>query len=338
MMSDAISHAILPGIVIGFFLTGDLNAPLLIVAAAITGMLTVALVELIYRTKLVKEDAAIGLVFPALFSVGVILIARYAGEVHLDTDAVLLGELAFAPFNRFTVGEMDLGPQALWVMSIILVLNILFLSLFYKELKLATFDAGLAASLGFMPGVLHYGLMGLVSMTSVGAFDAVGSILVVALMVGPAAAAHMLTDRLSLMFGLSLLIAVADAIGGYWMAHWLDASIAGSMATMVGISFLLALTFAPHRGMLSVVRQRRLQKLTFAAKMLTIHLAHHEGTEEEATENRVDHLEDHLTWDAAFAGRIVRFSTQKGLIRRSNDFLTLTPAGRRLAHEAVVEG
>ena len=160
MMSDAISHAILPGIVVGFFLTNDLNAPLLIIAAAITGLLTVALVEVIYRTKLVKEDAAIGLVFPALFSIGVILIARYAGEVHLDTDAVLLGELAFAPFDRFTVGELDLGPRALWVMSAILLINGAFIALFYKELKLATFDAGLAASLGFLPGVMHYGLMG----------------------------------------------------------------------------------------------------------------------------------------------------------------------------------
>lgn len=338
MMSDAISHAILPGIVVGFFLTNDLNAPLLIIAAAITGLLTVALVEVIYRTKLVKEDAAIGLVFPALFSIGVILIARYAGEVHLDTDAVLLGELAFAPFDRFTMGDVDLGPRALWIMSAILLINGAFLALFYKELKLATFDAGLAASLGFLPGVLHYGLMGLVSVTAVGAFDAVGSILVVALMVGPAAAAHMLTDRLSHMIGFSLLIAIADAIGGYWLAHVLDASIAGCMASVVGLSFVLSLTFAPNRGMLAVVRQRRLQKLTFAAKMLTIHLANHEGTAEEDTENRLDHLEDHLTWDAAFAARIVKFSMQKKLIKRKDDLLMLTMAGRAMANEAIVEG
>ena len=99
MMSDAISHAILPGIVVGFFITESLGSPLLIVAAALTGLVTVALVELIEHTKLVKEDAAIGIVFPVLFSIGVILIARYAGDVHLDTDAVLLGELAFAELH-----------------------------------------------------------------------------------------------------------------------------------------------------------------------------------------------------------------------------------------------
>ena len=177
------------------------------------------------------------------------------------------------------------------------------------------------------------------SVTAVGAFDAVGSILVVALMVGPAAAAHMLTDRLSHMIGFSLLIAVADAIGGYWLAHVLDASIAGCMASAVGLSFVLALTFAPKpRDACGLCGKRRLQKLTFAAKMLTIHLANHEGTEEEDTENRIDHLEDHLTWNPAFASRIVKFSTQRKLIRRKDDLLMLTSAGREMANEAVVEG
>ena len=100
MISDAISHSILPGIVIGFFITQDLNSPVLILLAALTGVLTVVLVEKIQQTKLVKEDTAIGLVFPALFSVGVIMIAKYANDVHLDIDAVLLGELAFTPFDR----------------------------------------------------------------------------------------------------------------------------------------------------------------------------------------------------------------------------------------------
>ncbi len=336
MMSDAISHAILPGIVVAFFISEDLNNPFLIVAAALTGVLTVVLVEMIYRTKLVKEDAAIGLVFPALFSVGVILIAQFAGDVHLDTDAVLLGELAFAPFDRFTAGGFDLGPRALWVMSAILIVNALFISLFYKELKLATFDAGLAATLGFLPGVLHYSLMGLVSITAVGAFDAVGSILVVALMVGPAATAHLLTDRLTTLIGLSLFISITDAVAGYWLAHLFDTSIAGSMASVVGLSFVLALMFAPHRGVVAVLRRRRFQRLSFASKMLTIHLANHEGTPEELQENRIDHLEDHLTWDASFASRIVKFSLNRGLIEKQENLLLLTQEGRKLASETVV--
>src|SRR5690606_32220090 len=126
LLSDAISHAILPGIVLGFFVTESLTSPLLLVAAAVTGVVTVALIEAVGNTRLVKQDAAIGLVFPALFSVGVILIARYAGGVHLDTDAVLLGDPAFAWIERVTVGGRDLGPRALWLMGAVLVLVVLF--------------------------------------------------------------------------------------------------------------------------------------------------------------------------------------------------------------------
>ena len=337
MMSDAISHAILPGIVIAFFITESINHPLLIVAAALTGLLTVVLVETIHRTRLVQEDAAIGIVFPALFSIGVILIAQYAGDVHLDTDAVLLGELAFAPFDRFIFNGYDLGPRSLWIMAGILFLNAVFILLYYKELKLATFDAGLAAALGFAPAVLHYSLMGLVSITAVGAFDAVGSILVVALMVGPPAAAYMLTDRLSHLIFISLGIGIASAIAGYWVAHLLDVSIAGSMASMVGLSFSLTLLFAPNRGLIAVIYRQRLQKLLFASKMLTIHLANHEGSPDEVTESEVNHLEDHLTWTASFSTRVVRFSSQRGFISRQGERLYLTKAGRQFANEAVVD-
>src|SRR5262249_47108473 len=160
-------------------------SPWLLFGAAATGLVTVSLVELLQRTRRVKEDAAIGLVFPALFSVSIILVSHYAENIHLDTDSVLLGELAFAPLDHLELGSLDLGPKAAWVMAGILLLNVGFELLFYKELKLATFDAGLAAALGFSPALVHYGLMALVSVTAVGAFDAVGSILVVALMIVP---------------------------------------------------------------------------------------------------------------------------------------------------------
>jgi manganese/zinc/iron transport system permease protein len=209
LMSDAISHTVLLGIVLAFFVVKDLTSPLLIVGAAATGVLTVALVEALQRTGLVKEDAAIGLVFPALFSIAVILITRFAADVHLDTDAVLLGEIALAPFRRVEVAGHDLGPRALWVMLGILLLNAAFLAAFYKELKLSTFDPALAAALGFSPALLHYAFMGVVSVTAVGAFDSVGSILVVAFMIVPPASAYLLSDRLGRVIGLSAGIGAA---------------------------------------------------------------------------------------------------------------------------------
>ena len=336
LMSDAISHSILLGIVLAFFAVESLASPLLIVGAALMGVLTVWLVEVTHRTRLVKEDAAIGLVFPALFSIGVILIARYAGDVHLDIDAVLLGELAFAPFRRMVIGGRDLGPQALWMMAAILALNVVFLGLFYKELKLTTFDAALAASLGISPVLLHYAFMTVVSITAVGAFDAVGSILVIALMIAPPAAAYLLTDHLSRMIGLSAGIGAASAISGYWLAHLLDASIAGSMATMAGVIFGLVFLFAPERGLVALARRRASQRLEFAQRMLVIHLMNHEGKREAEEENRVDHLHRHLRWSPAFAERIVRAAERRELVRcEESEELELTERGRELAQAAI---
>ena len=335
LVSDSISHSILLGIVLAFFLVRDLSSPILIVGAAVVGVLTVFLVELIRRTELVREDAAIALVFPALFSGGVILISRFADSVHLDIDAVLLGELAFAPFDRVVVGGYDVGPKALYVMSTVLVLNAVAVLVFYKELKLVTFDAGLAAALGFAPVLVHYGLMTFVSVTAVAAFDAVGTILVVALMIAPPATAYLLTNRLALVLAGSVAIGVASAIGGYWLAHALDASIAGSMATAAGALFALAFLFAPDRGLLAVARRRARQRWEFPQTMLAIHLLNHEGLAEAAEESRVEHLDEHLRWEPAFAAEVVGRAVDRGLVLRDDGALALTDRGRNLARNAI---
>ena len=336
MMSDAISHAILPGIVVGFFLTGNLSSPILILGGAATGLLTVVLVEWMRKTNRVREDAAIGLVFSALFATGVILIARYAGDVHLDTDAVLLGELAFAPFDRLQIAGHDLGPQSLYSTGLVGLLCATFIMLFYKELKLATFDSALCATLGFLPGLLHYALMGLVSMTAVAAFDAVGSILVVALMVGPPISAYLLTNRLDRMILYGVLLAVTAAVSGYWVAHLFDASIAGCMAAIVGVQFGILFCVAPNQGLLAAWRRRKRQRWQFALKMLVIHLLQHEGTPEAERECRVDHLQDHLAWEKSFAENVVSRAAAKRLLVPVGEFLELTAAGRELAREAIV--
>jgi manganese/zinc/iron transport system permease protein len=335
MMSDAISHTVLLGIVLGFLALGTLESPLLVVAAAAMGVVTVSLVELLMRTRLVKQDAAIGLVFPALFSVAVILISRFARGVHLDVDAVLLGELAFAPLDRVDIGSIDL-PRSLVVMGVILLINVAFVTLFYKELKLTTFDAGLAAALGFSPALVHYGLMIIVSITAVGAFDAVGSILVVALMIAPPAAAYLLTDRLSRMLLYSAALAAAGGIGGYWLARALDASIAGAIATVLGVLFLLVFLLAPRRGLLAQAARRSRQRWEFAQTALAIHLLNHENTPEMAAECRVDHLHYHLQWEPNFAATVVGQAERGGLVRRNNGDLRLTPDGRERAKTALI--
>jgi manganese/zinc/iron transport system permease protein len=337
MMSDAISHTVLLGIVVGFFIVRDLASPVLILGAAAVGVLTVALVSALERTRLVKEDAAIGLVFPALFSIAVILISRYAGNVHLDIDAVLTGEIAFAPFDRLVISGRNLGPRGFYVMGFLLLINLSFISIFYKELKLSTFDAALAATLGFAPVLLHYALMSLVSVTIVGAFEVVGSVLVVALIIAPPAAAYLLTDRLSRMLALSALLGAISAISGYWLAELLDASIAGSMATMTGAIFLLAFLFAPVRGVIANVRRRARQRWSFAQAMLAIHLLNHEGEPAEAQESQAAHLQEHLRWQPKFATGVIRRSVEQGLVLQMDGRLALTEHGRSFARQSLIK-
>lgn len=335
LMSDAISHAILLGIVLAFFYTKSLASPLLIVGATLVGILTVSLTEAIIHTQKLKKDAAIGLVFPFLFSIGVILINKYTRGVHLDADCILFGEIAFAPFNRMVIGGQDLGPKGFWVMSSILFLNISFIGLFYKELKISTFDAGLAAALGFFPAVLHYALMVLVSVTAVGAFENVGSILVVALMIAPPAAAYLLTDRLSHMIFLSGVFGILSAVSGYGMAYLLDASIAGSMATMAGVVFLLVLVFAPEQGLLARQFFRRFQRWDFPSETLAIHLLQAEMAHAEETERVVSHMNNHMLWSDDYTSGVIARCLEEGLIKKQGNKLVLTDYGREKAKNSI---
>lgn len=331
LISDAISHSILPGIVAGFFITQDLNSPLLILLAALTGVITVILVEAIQKTGLVKEDTAIGLVFPALFSIGVILIAKNANDIHLDIDAVLLGELAFAPFDRLLISGMDVGPKSLWLMGGILIITVVLLLLFFKELKISTFDVGLSSAMGISPVVMHYGLMSVSSITVVGAFDAVGAILVVALIIAPAATAYLLTSDLRRMLWLSIGFGVFSAIGGYWLAHILDASISGSMTTVLGIVFLLVYLFAPKKGLLSVLYRQKQQRTEVSLITFLLHLNNHS----EETERHINHLTEHINWQTVRAKTVLELALKNNLITISNDIVSLTEKGTDFTNRAL---
>lgn len=331
MISDAIGHSILPGIFIGFLISGSLTSPFMIILAALMGFITVLSVEVLQKTNLVKQDAAIGLVFPALFSIGVILISKFAGNIHLDTDAILLGELAFAPFDRLSIGNLDMGPVAIYTQLVVLIINLLFFSLFFKELKITTFDAGLAASLGLSPVLIHYALMSIVSVNIVTAFDSVGAILVVALIVVPASTAYLLTDDLKKMLLISVLTGIISAISGYWAAFFIDASIAGSIATSCGLIFVLVYLVAPQRGIISVIQNRKRQKSEFSMMTLVIHLFNHSGENDEIEERKISHLWKHLAWTKSNADQILRISEKNSLISIEDGIINLTPKGLKFA-------
>ncbi len=323
LMSDAISHAILPGIVIMFLLVQNLESPLLIAGACMAGLVTVMLTEWIIGTHKIAKDAAIGLVFPLFFSVGILLISRYTYNVHVDTDMVLLGELAFAPFDRFVLWGIDLGACALWVMATVALLNCFFVGIFYKELKLTTFDPMLAQMLGISPSNMHYLLMALTSLTAVSAFNVVGSIVVVALMLTPAATAYLLTEQVGTMITTSIAIAMLSALGGYNLACLLDASIAGSIATAGGIIFLCVLIAAPYKGLCSryFYAQKMLTKLN--KTILCTHLKYH-------CCSSIFDVANHLGWTPKATAIIARQAYGAGLVVMRNNLIKLTSQGEDL--------
>lgn len=334
LLSDAISHAVLLGIVLVYLLTGNQYSPFFIAGAAAVGLLTVFLTELLTGTKRVKADAAIGLVYPFLFALAVLLINLFARNVHIDTDAVLLGEIGFSWLDTTRLFGLQI-PTTLLTLGSVTLLNALFVTLFYKELKLATFDPGLAAALGFLPTLLHYGLLGLTSVTAVTAFDAVGAVLFVAFVIVPPSAAYLLTDRLWRMLLYGSGIGIASSGLGYLSAIALNVSIGGMMALWTGIFLLLSFLFGSRYGLLAQEQTRRRQQQENAARMLLVHLYHHEGGNDEAQENSVPALQQHLRWDHSKATRVVAHSVAEQFVTLGPqpEGLTLTPKGRVLAQE-----
>ena len=235
LVADAISHVLLFGIVLAYFVTRDLGSPWLFFGATASGVLTVALVELLRRSDRLAEDAAIGLVFPALFAAGTLLASLFLRSTHLDVDSVLLGFAEFSPTDR--IAWFDVLPRAVVVLTAIFAVELALVVLFFNELKLATFDAALASTFGFAPMLLHYGLMTMTSLTAVAAFDAVGPVVVVALLVVPAATAFLLTNDLGVMIVLSIGFGVSGGVFGTLLALALDTNIAGTVATAVGVQF-----------------------------------------------------------------------------------------------------
>jgi manganese/zinc/iron transport system permease protein len=430
LTSDAISHTVLLGIVVAFLvmtsvfgLEGDTSSPVLIIGAALAGVLTVVLTELLYRSGLVRQDAALGLAFPLLFAIAVILVSRYADDVHLDEDAVLVGEIGiawantnshcldncvsititedhpdaeltrqcincrekgisprdegaeftevcsncgeFSPAQAWQAGLLDeepilvFFPKSITVTAFMTMLTIGFVVLFYKELKLTTFDSALAKALGFRPGTINYSLMVLVSLVAVGAFDAVGSILVIAFFIIPPAAAYLLTDRLSLMLIISPIIGSAGAFFGYDLARgnflgilqvsdgivlinrifglelvekW-DSSISASMVIMIFVFFVMAWILSPKYGLISTMIRRANQRRHFDNQVVLAHIHNHQFTDQHDVELASSTLHVHFHWTAKKMQRVLSRLRTMSLITVVDDIVELTQRGDELVHE-----
>lgn len=245
MVADALSHTVLLGIVLGYFIAGDLDSPILFVGAALFGVMTVYAIEYAVNKFAIQSDAATGLVFTLLFALAIILISKYARNVHLDVDVVLSGEVVFATLNTMEIFGIQV-PISFARMLVMLVINLAFVAVTYQQLKVSIFDPVYAKSIGVAVGFLNLVLMTLVSITTVVAFDTVGAILVISLMVAPALSAHLLSKRLSIMLLVALLYGVINSVLGYYVAIYFNVSISGTIAFAGFVTFLLTLLFAPN--------------------------------------------------------------------------------------------
>ncbi|XWN35540.1 MAG: metal ABC transporter permease [Roseivirga sp.] len=241
MMGDAIAHAVLPGIVVAFLLVGSKTSFVILLGAGSVGVIATLLIEFLHRSVRLQSDASIGINFTWLFALGVILISFFSKKIDLDPDCILYGEIAYVPLDSWIgPGGMSLGPRSFYILAVMLLINLGFILFSYKELFLTTFDPAFAASIGMNTTLWHYLLMGATSFTTVAAFEVVGAILVVALLVGPPATAYLLTQHLRQMLIMASWVGVATAVGGYYLAIWVNGAIAGAMATMAGGLFLVA--------------------------------------------------------------------------------------------------
>ncbi|HVL39707.1 MAG TPA: metal ABC transporter permease [Fimbriimonadaceae bacterium] len=263
MIGDAISHSVLPGLVVTFIFFGT-KAPLpMFIGAAVAGLATVFLTRAISGFSGVRDDASMGVVFTVLFALGVILITRYARQVDLDPGCVLYGLIEFVALDTFPVaiaGQVVEVPKAVQTLGPALLLTACFLFVLRKELLVMAFDPALAKALGKRPSLLYYLLMSMVAIATVASFEAVGSILVIAMLIGPAASAQLLTRRLAPMFVLSIAIAVFSTVVGYYLAVRWNTSVAGMIAVALGICYCASLVFSPAGGLLVGARARQVRR------------------------------------------------------------------------------
>ena len=240
MMGDAIAHATLPGLVIALLWTGSKSSLIMLLGAGSMGVLVAVLVTFLDKKAGLQSDAAIGINFTWLFAVGIILISSFSKKIDLDPECSLYGDIACAPLDLLSSASgINLGPYSFYVLLLMLILNISFITISYKQLFITTFDPAYASTIGVHTVLWHYLLMGITSFTTVATFEVAGAILVVALLVVPPATAYLITQRLISMLAITVLLGIVIAIGGYYLTVWINGAIASAMVTVAGCLFLL---------------------------------------------------------------------------------------------------
>ncbi len=339
LMGDAISHAVLPGLVGAFLITQSRSPGIMFAGAAISALITVVLVEVIKRLGKVEPGAAMGVVFSVLFALGVFMLENAsARSVDLDADCVLHGNLQTlfwttspTEWNHFLSASIkDEVPRQLWTLLGTTLAVIIFITVFFKELRIASFDAGIATVQGINAGFMHMALMTFVAIAAVASFEAVGSILVIAMLICPAATARLLTDRLITQILVSAVIALLTAIGGYALASWMGVNAAGMMASTAGAILVVVMIGSPSHGIIAKARNQRKLGNLVALEDILGSLYRLAETDEHTTRDR-------LIATLGFTNRTTKAMDRAladNLVKLVGTHLQLTQSG--LAHGAAI--
>jgi manganese/zinc/iron transport system permease protein len=357
MMGDAISHAVLPGLAIAFFITLSRDSLPMFIGAALIGVITAVLTQTVHQLGKVEQSASMGVVFTVLFAIGLILIVRAANAVDLDPGCVLYGSIELIPLNTTSVFGVEV-PKAVLSMGAVLVVDAVVVLLLWKELNLSSFDPALATTLGINAKLMHYVLMTLVAMTTVAAFESVGSIMVIAMLIVPAATAQLFARRLPAMVVLSLVITAIAAVFGHVSAitvpTWFgfaDTNSAGAMAALLGLMFLIAMVVAPRQGLLSRLTHAVQVNVTVLQEdvlgLLYRGSEAYEAPPHDAADGgeplglsvrdlrELPHAPLSLRTSGATLGAAVLLLRLRGLVQVRRGRLALTAAGRRAAASVV---
>lgn len=243
MVGDAISHAVLPGIVVAYFFSGDKTSGLLLFGATLTGVIASAIIDFLSRKAKIQGDASIGITYTLLFALGMIMIASGGGDnVDLDMNCVLYGDIATINLDKVIVdGNLYIGPYAFYVELVAFFIILIVLLAGFKGFKLISFNEDFAKSLGVNTGIWHYLMMGLVALTTVVGFEVVGAVLVVGFLIIPPATAQLLVNQLKNMLIVAVAFGVGAVIIGFYVASWFNVSYTGGMILVAGINFFIVL-------------------------------------------------------------------------------------------------
>lgn len=338
MMIDAISHTVLLGIVISYIFVRDVTSPFILFGATIIGVVTVFLIELLISTKRVSEDQATGSIFPLLFSIAVILVTTKFRNTHLDNHAIV-GNLELAALKQITINNINIGSKTLYISLFVLLIIILFIKIFFKELKIISFDKALAYSLGFSPILIHYLLMSMVSLTAVASFNAVGTILVVAMMIGPAATSLLLTKDLKSALIVSSFIAIVNSLLGYFISMFIfkgKVNISSTIAFTTLIIFLLIWIFEPKKGLVSQIVKRNRQRKNFLFDAFFLHIANPNHFND-SKELNVNNLKNELKYKSEVLNKQLNKAIDLGYININNDIINLTDIGKSFYNLKIKE-